>query len=569
MWNTQDRRNFYWFMLFALIVIGTGLGLRAPWPADEPRFVLVARQMWDTGNWLFPHRGQELYADKPPLYFWMLASTYALVRNWNIAFLIPSLLAALGTLALTYDFARRVWNPRAGLWAAAAVLCALQFVYQAKRAQIDPTVVFFITLSMYGLGRHLLLGPHWRWYWLGCFAAGLGVISKGVGFLPLLALIPYALMRWRGWQGLSEPKPTGAGRWWLGGGSFLLAIALWFVPMLVTALTSGDPEHRAYLNDLLYRQTATRYVAAWHHHAPAWYFLEVIALFWLPLSLFIPWLIKPWAHAWRARDARVWWPLAWMLLVLLFFSASPGKRDMYILPALPALAWAAAAYLPALSERRGVRTALLLFCVALGGLLLVAGAMALTGEPRFELKLEAERGLAGDASADLLWWILAAIGAVVVVAALWLRRARAVTLTLVTVAAVWLGYGLGLTPLLDGENSARDVMTDARRHAGPTRTIGLVDWREQQLLQAIGPVTEFGFKAPVDVQWQRGLQAMRADPDQVVLMLQDATLPACVDRARAEPLGAANRRSWWLVDAQASSGCAIVPEKKVAEPSAH
>lgn len=558
--NADDKRAFWWFLLFALVVIGAGLGMRAPWPADEPRFVLVARQMWESGNWLFPHRGQELYADKPPLYFWMLASTYALLRNWNIAFLVPSLIASLGTLALTWDFARRVWNRQAALWAAGAVLCALQFVYQAKRAQIDPTVVFFITLGMYGLGRHLLLGPHWRWYWLGCFAAGLGVISKGVGFLPLLALIPYALMRWRGWNGLAAPAPKGAGRWWLGGASFLLAIALWFVPMLVTALTSGDPEHRAYLDELLFRQTATRYVNAWHHQAPAWYFLEVIALFWLPFSICIPWLIRPWRDAWRARDARVWWPLAWMLLVLLFFSASPGKRDMYILPALPALAWAAAPYLPALGERRGVRAALLAFACLLGGLLLIAGTAALLGEPKFELKLEAERGLAGDAGADHLWLALAIIGGVIVAAAIGLRSRRAVPLTLFTVLVVWLGYGLALAPMLDGENSARDVMAQAREQAGTDTVIGLVDWKEQQLLQAIGPVTEFGFKAPADLQWQRGLAWLRTAPAQRDLMVQDASLPPCVDKGQAIPLGSANRRSWWLIDVRAARNCAPTPD---------
>ncbi len=558
MQDLREQRYIGWFMLFALVVIGAGLGLRAPWPADEPRFVLVARQMWESGQWLFPHRGQELYADKPPLYFWILASTHAAVRNWNIAFLIPSLLASLGTLALTYDFARRAWNRTTGLWAAAAVLCAFQFVYQAKRAQIDPTLVFFTTLAMYGLGRHLLFGPHWRWYWLGCFAAGLGVISKGVGFLPLLALVPYALMRWRGWRGLGEPAPAGAGRWWLGAAAFLFAIALWFVPMLLTALGDGDPEHRAYLDDLLFRQTATRYVNAWHHHEPFWYFLQVIALYWLPFSIFIPWLIKPWREAWGARDARVWWPLAWVLIVLVFFSASPGKRDMYILPALPALAWAAAPFMPSLSGRRGVRRALLAFAGVLGGALLLAGVLALIGNPSFETRFEAERGLTGDASADHLWWIIAVMGGLIVLACALLRQRRAIALTLVTVLVLWTGYGLAIAPLLDGENSARDVMADARRHAG-ARTIGLVDWKEQQLLQAVGPVTEFGFKAPVELQWQRGLAWLRSDPARRVLMLQDATLPACIDRARALPLGAANRRSWWLVDADVASACTIAP----------
>lgn len=555
MQDTREQRHFWWFMVFALVVIGAGLGLRAPWPADEPRFVLVAKQMWESGNWLFPHRGQELYADKPPLFFWIIAATYSIVRNWNIAFLLPSLLVALGTLALTYDFARRAWNRQAGLWAAAAVLCALQFVYQAKRAQIDPTLVFFTTLSMYGIGRHVLLGPHWRWFWLACFAAGLGVISKGVGFLPLLSLLPYAVMRWRGWTGLSQPVPRGAGRWAVGATSFLLAIALWFVPMLITALASGNPEHRAYLDDLLFRQTATRYVNAWHHQEPVWYFIEVIALFWLPFSIFIPWLLRPWHDAWRARDARVVWPLAWGVIVLVFFSASPGKRDMYVLPALPGLAWAAAPFLASLSQRTGIRRALWGFAVLLGGLLLIAGILSIAGNPAFEVKLEAERGLAGDAQADLLWWVLALMGGLIVIGAVALRVHRAVALTLMTVLVVWCGYGLGIAPLLDGENSARDVMTDARRWAGD-REIGLVDWKEQQLLQAVGPVTEFGFKAPPELQWQRGLAWMRAKPAQRVLMAQDATLATCIDRTRAQPIGAANRRSWWLVDARAAANCA-------------
>ena len=41
--------------------------------------------------------------------------------------------------------------------------------------------------------KPLLRGPDWPKFWLGCFAAGLGVITKGVGFLPLLVLLPRRL----------------------------------------------------------------------------------------------------------------------------------------------------------------------------------------------------------------------------------------------------------------------------------------------------------------------------------------------------------------------------------------
>src|SRR5687768_7049530 len=354
----QQRRELFWFLALAFVVIAAGIGLRAPWPADEPRFVLVAKQMWESGDCLFPHRGIELYPDKPPLYFWLLGGAYALVRDWTWAFLLPSLCAALGTLWLSYDAGRRLWSPRAGLWAAIAVLACAQFLHQAKRAQIDPTVAFFITLGVYGILRHTLLGPNWRWYWIGCFAAGLGVISKGVGFLALLALLPYGVMRARRWNGLADFAGGNGWRWSGGALAFLGAIALWFVPMAATALASGDPEHRAYLDELLFRQTATRYASAWHHHQPAWYFLELIALHWLPFSLALPWLLPHWRDAFRARDAKVWLPLAWALLVLLFFSASPGKRDMYILPMLPMVALAAAPYLETVSASKWLRRGL-------------------------------------------------------------------------------------------------------------------------------------------------------------------------------------------------------------------
>ena len=59
-----------------------------------------------------------------------------------------------------------------------ALLFALHFTFQAKKAQIDPLLLLFITLANYGLLRHLLLGPSWRWWWLGWFFAGIGVITK-------------------------------------------------------------------------------------------------------------------------------------------------------------------------------------------------------------------------------------------------------------------------------------------------------------------------------------------------------------------------------------------------------
>jgi 4-amino-4-deoxy-L-arabinose transferase-like glycosyltransferase len=549
--DPRQRRELWWFLVIAFVVLAAGIGLRQPWPSDEPRFVLVAKQMWESGDWWFPHRGAELYPDKPPLYFWLLGAAYALVRDWTWAFLLPSLVAAMATLAMTWDLGRRLWSHRTGLWAATAVLCAVQFLYQSKRAQIDPTEVAFITLGMYGLLRHLLLGPRWRWYWLGCFAAGLGVISKGVGFLALFALLPYAAMRMRGWKQLADLGRGNGWRWTLGAFAFLAAIALWLVPMVLLALNDGDAQHRAYLDEILFRQTAGRYASDTIHPQPAWYFLEVVVLFWMPFSLALPWLAPRWRDAWRERAAKVWLPLGWSLLVLLFFSLAHGKRDMYVLPMLPMVALAAAPYLPAIAAKRGFRACLFALFAAMALSLLFGGAWALLGDPEFEAKIELERGLAPGS--DALWRLLALAGAAMFAALAFARKhllaSVAAALGLMTVLLF-----CGTAVLLDDANSARGLMRAARAQAGPEVEIGLVGWREQQLLQAVGPTAEFGFRQPWDVQLRRGVAWMAQSPRDRELLVGDDAMAACIDRARSIAVGRANRRAWWLVPADAVVG---------------
>ena len=74
----------------------------------------------------------------------------------------------------------------AGLAAALTLACCVQFVQVTRGAQIDATLVFWVTLALWAFGRHLLEAPRAAWVLLGGAAAGLGVIAKAVGFLALL-----------------------------------------------------------------------------------------------------------------------------------------------------------------------------------------------------------------------------------------------------------------------------------------------------------------------------------------------------------------------------------------------
>ncbi|MFS8136648.1 MAG: ArnT family glycosyltransferase [Thermomonas sp.] len=552
---TKTQRDTWLFWLFALLILGAGLGLRDPWPADEPRFALVAKHMVESGNWLFPMRGTELYSDKPPLFMWMQAAAFKLFGNWRVAFLLPSLLAALGTLWCVVDLGRRYWTRRIGVYAGWALLLTLQFTWQSKKAQIDPLVVFWITLANYGLLRHVLRGPDWKMWALGWAAAGLGTITKGVGVIALLMLLPMAFASLRGWSGVrlhARNALFGSGKFWLGPLAFIAACGVWLVPMLVAALGNGSGDYRAYVDDILLRQTVTRYAQSWHHGQPPWYFMEVALTAWLPAMLALPWAIPAWKRRLQRRDARYLLPLAWVLLVFVFFSIPSGKRDMYILPALPMLCLSLAPLLPGILRKHNAQRLLLAFVALLSLAALGAGLAMLFGNPGFEAKFMDGRD-AGIAHGLAL--MFSAIGGVGIAALLWCGRRRAHVALVMLLTTLWVLYSLVGAPLLNDGSSSRGLMQRVGGVIGNDAQLGLVGWREQQLLMADRDAATFGFKRDGAGQFADAMQWQRQSTGVRWLLVEGSVLPACVNKTQARNMGNANRRIWWLLPPQSSALC--------------
>lgn len=533
-----------WLVGLALLLMGSGLGLRDPWPADEPRFALVAQDMLRSRDWLIPRVGGDLYPDKPPLFFWLMAASMAVTGSLRLGFLLPSLFCGIGTVLLVYDLLRRVRGREAALAGALVLLVTFQFVWQARQAQIDATLCFFTTLGLYGLARHLAAGPAFGWFLVGWTAAGLGVITKGVGFLPLLALVPWAVLAQRGW-------PVGAShrdaRWLAGPACMLAAIAVWFLPMMLA--TSAGGELLGYRNEILFHQTLTRYAEAWHHREPFWFYLvEVVPFLWLPLVALLPWLWPRWRAAFRSRDTLTAVLLLWVALVLLFFSASTGKRGVYVLPAVPALAMAAAPWLPELLRAPGPRRVAMTLSVALAaGATLGALYFAFSG--RADSRVFAQYGLHPA-------WPLA-VAAAGSVAACGLFRLRDAWLAYGgTLAAALLTVGFVVYPGMDGERSGREFAARLERASEGVAELGLVSAKEQYLLELRRPSFNFGH-----ARWRE--KASEADDAAAwlaarpgrALVVDHKTRALCFARSAAVDLGLANDSRWFLVTGSPDAAC--------------
>ena len=165
-----------------------------------------------------------LYSDKPPVLMWLQAAAYELTRSWRVAFLLPSLLAGLLTLGLTYDLGRPLMES------------ARRSVRRDRGAVRVPVHVPGQARADRSVGHGL---DHARRTGACCCIScadrtgartgsaasppGVGVITKGVGILALLMFVPYLFARWRGWDGRDAPSRRACE--WLGGAlAFVLPI---------------------------------------------------------------------------------------------------------------------------------------------------------------------------------------------------------------------------------------------------------------------------------------------------------------------------------------------------------
>lgn len=422
----MERRRVLFVLLLCASVWAALLPARGVWAPDEARYAVVAREMKEAGRLLVPLLNGETYTQKPPLFFDLVQGASALsegVPEWAVK--VPSLLGGLLTLLFTALIAARLMGPR-GAWLAPLLLGSLfKFGWQAQFGQIDMVLAALVTGQL-ALGLRLGAGQGSRRLGITALSllAFLGVLAKGaVGcLLPWLILAAWFLLR-RDREGL---RRVGLG--WTAGWTLLLA-ALW---LGAAGLQAGWDYPRA----LVFKQSVQRYLEPWHHKAPPYYYLGVLLADGLPFSLLLVPLAAPLLRkkAWREPGALL--PLLWMAVYLAFFSLSPGKRSVYILPLYPGLAlllaygflnldlgrWRPRGFVLAYTVLAGLFAALsagvlwkvpetyraLVPSLAAGGLLLAAGALLAAW---WTFKGRAVAGAAAMAGAALLFVPVAVVPA--------------------------------------------------------------------------------------------------------------------------------------------------------------
>jgi 4-amino-4-deoxy-L-arabinose transferase-like glycosyltransferase len=342
-WSNVGKNQYAWILAFlALLLFFPFLAERDLWTPVEPRYAEIVRIMYANDEWVVPRVNGELYTDKPILYFWLavIASKIAGgVNEWTVR--LPAALAGIGFVLATYFAGRDFFSPRVGLIAAAVLATSVRVIWEARWAHIDMVFGFFFVLTIY-FGARSLLGKGRKQEILWAYAfMGLAVLAKGlIGIvLPALLLAAFAIVR-RDWRVLVNARLP------LGIPIFLLVVAPWFY--LVNNATDGK-----WLADFIYVHHIQRYTDGVGHRQPFYYYFTTLPVDFLPWTVFaIPAMFAyfPYRRIIR-RPIPLFFSLCF-LVVFVFFSISYSKRDLYLLPLLPAVALLVGNYIDDLSESR-------------------------------------------------------------------------------------------------------------------------------------------------------------------------------------------------------------------------
>lgn len=329
--------------------------------ANELRYVSIADEAIRDGSvFAFTNQGVA-YADKPPLYLWIVIAARWIAGDscmWIISLfsLVPGLVTALVMDRWTHQVLPEAYRGFATL----LLLTSGLFTGMMVTLRMDMLMTMWITLSLYEFFKMTEGKERSKSRWLFPLYVFLAIFSKGpMGFLiPLLGSAAYLFVVGR----LRE-----FGRYWnLRTWVVLLGLcALWFLGVYL----DGGKE---YLDNLLFHQTVDRAVDSFSHKRPFHYYLTSMWYTFMPWALMvlgavIVGLVK--RDKKRTREEKMFLSVGWVTLTMLSIISS--KLQVYLLPAYPFFVYYAAIQVSRYPASRWFRLAVAVPAVCLASAFVV------------------------------------------------------------------------------------------------------------------------------------------------------------------------------------------------------
>ena len=355
-----NSRAAFWSvgaLAIVLFVIGN-----LPWHLDDydqAKQAFTSFEMVEQGHWLYQHTPNGWVATKPPLVGWISAGLFAIIRSWDIAWRLPSLVAGLALLFLIARSAA-IYGYAPALVAAGAFGLNLFTPRLATLVRTDmplALIVFAIGLLIWAkIRRHEVWNRKDRIALFLLLSAAMLIKGPIIYAFLLPGIVAF---QWRA-RGSGEAGTAWCGWWpWM---ASLAVFAAWIIGGILFV-----PE---FTEHVVLREFAGRFGGAMHRAQPFYFYVPHLLHRFAPWSLLLillPVLAVKESRlkirdGLRAMSPETFWLVAWSLGGLLVMSFVPSKRVDRIFPIVPPLCLLLAVQVAALQKREKLRHVAMAFC---------------------------------------------------------------------------------------------------------------------------------------------------------------------------------------------------------------
>jgi 4-amino-4-deoxy-L-arabinose transferase-like glycosyltransferase len=325
--SKPKHHGLSWLLwLFCICALFYNLGGAALFEPDEGRNAEKAREILLLDDWVTPHENFVPVLDKPIFYYWLVAFSFTIfgISEWSAR--LPSVLAAIGSIAVVYRFSRIQLGRWESLWSPLVLVTALEFFLLSRIVILDMTLTFFVTVALYSFyfAANAESESARKFHCLLMYVAlAIGTLVKGlIGLiLPGMVYFFYLLFAQK-WSVLKK--------------MYLVPGALIYISVVAPWYLWNNHRNPGYLRYYFWDEHFVRYLTEEFNRSEKWYyFLLVLGVGFLPWTLLSPLSVR---HLFKNFDDKNLFLTLWASLPVLFFSLSASKLPHYILPTFPALA---------------------------------------------------------------------------------------------------------------------------------------------------------------------------------------------------------------------------------------
>ncbi len=348
----EDRR-MVWAIAALIVVLFATANL--PWQLDDydqAKQAFTSFEMVKEGHWLYQHTPHEGVATKPPSVGWISAALFLVTRSWEVAWRLPSLLAALALAAVLFRAAKGAYGKIAALIAFGAFGLNLLSSRLATLVRTDMPLALVIFLIGLLIWQRIRDGNEWKLLdqvYVFVLLTTAMLIKGPIVYaflLPGIAINAVAVALW----GTRLPRAARRLQVWPGWWPWIASLAIFLV-----WIAGGIWFQPGFYQEVVMREFVGRFGETIHRPQPLYFYFPHLLHKFAPWSLLIIGLalVDLRSRNWRLRGVfremspETFWLVCWSIGGLIVMSLVPSKRVDRIFPVIPPLCLLLAAQIAA------------------------------------------------------------------------------------------------------------------------------------------------------------------------------------------------------------------------------